>query len=151
MAASLPALKPLFSHLLATTKTALGLSESTSRKTPNPYPANSAGSGFRRQYDPRVVHEMFSGMDLNDYEKGATVTVESGVDPNLMKEATLAKMKRAYQTRITSGDLGRNRERSWGEGFQAGISRSDSEERLHPAIGIYKTMEISTTSEMMGR
>ncbi|KAK5130555.1 hypothetical protein LTR08_001935 [Meristemomyces frigidus] len=153
MAGSLASLKPLLSKMLATAKTVLGMSGShSSPQMPNNRRENSQVSGYRRQYDPHNLHDMLAGVQLEDYEKGVNISVESRTEPSVTKEVTpLSKLKRVYEAHITSGDVGHSQERSWDDENSAGITRSESEERLHPTLGIFRTREISSTTEVIRR
>lgn len=162
IAASLPSLKPLFSSILSTTRTALGLS-SSGKKTggPSAYPGLSQASGYRRQYDPRNFNEILSDVDMEDLKaKSAnTIVVETHAAADAAPKKTKQKGGGRYNVRITSRDMTMSRrseeERSWEDGPD--ISRNDSEERLHsPPLGlngpgIIRTMEISRTSEAVRR
>jgi len=148
LAASLPSLKPLLSRLLESTKTALGMSDAQSKhRTPGAYPLPNSGSGYRKHYDPRDIHGILADVDMRDYDKTPCTVVETRVQSgSAVYVQQLAKVKRSYAVRITSGDHTRSADQSWGEAHEH--SRSDSEERLRPPV-IYRTMEISRTSEVL--
>ena len=100
---------------------------------------------------------MLADVQLQEYKaSAASTTVEAEHDAQPSPDlASIAKAKRAYNVRITSGDMTYGeeprQERSW-EGGYAISSRSDSEERLHqPPDGIYKRLEISRVSEPIRR
>ncbi|KAK5122677.1 hypothetical protein LTR85_003940 [Meristemomyces frigidus] len=149
LAASLPSLKPLFGQMLAGTRTALGMS-GTRSKAPKPsgYPGASQNSGYRRQYDPHHKHEILADVDLQEYKQPAQTTVKSRADSDRLAGLEAhGKLKRLYNVRVISGDLS-----SEGINLDEGhhnVSRSDSEERLRPPNGIYRTLEVSSTSEPM--
>ncbi|KAK4889505.1 hypothetical protein LTR27_011680 [Elasticomyces elasticus] len=157
LAASLPSLKPLFSQLLEGTRTAFGRSNGSRKAshTPVQYPGvvgGSGGSGGRKQpYNPRAFNEMLEEVDLQDYSKDPNATIieypaqaahAAGTD-----QVPSTKKIKPYGVRITSGSMTREKN-SDEEGLD--LARSESQERLHqPSGGIYRTMEITRTSERM--
>jgi len=153
IAASIPSLRPLFRNLLETTKTALGLSNgSRSRSRPGPNtPAGYAGfsqrsEGYRRQYDPRSFNEMLDDVDLQEYKKAPAVSaVETTAEaaPIIRTLSSAARPKYPHGTQITSRELSPEY-RGWASNAPE-LARSESQEQLHPP-GIYKTLEITTTS-----
>ncbi|KAK3117613.1 hypothetical protein LTR53_000841 [Teratosphaeriaceae sp. CCFEE 6253] len=146
IAGSLPSLKPLFANLLASTKTALCFSEG-SRKASRPpaaYPTfsgHSAGSnGYKRQHD--AIHLD----DLPQHDRSATTRESPAAEPHAYADEKTGP----YNVRITSAPLPRPRGGSMDE-EAADFGRSDSQEVLHRPPGIYRTLEVTRTSEMMRR
>jgi len=161
IAATLPSLKPLFTRILQTTKTKLGMSSASRDRsgkgihTPRgskPFSSQHSG-GYRRTYDPRNIHDILADVDLHHYKKSPiSTTVETRVDADSIPEVPPVAHRergRSYDVRITSGDLERSDREGWDDGHD--LSHHNSEERLHHPIGIYKTLEISRTSEFSQR
>ncbi|TKA75538.1 hypothetical protein B0A55_03539 [Friedmanniomyces simplex] len=154
IAGSLPGLKPLFSKLLEDTRSALGRSNNSRKasRTPAVYPTfsgHTGGSVGKRAYDPRGFNEMLADVQLQDYSKDpSTTTVESMTPPYAAVNDQTFSTKKAkpYNVRITSGSL--TREKSTVD-EEVGFDRSESQERLHQPPGIYRTLEITRTSEPM--
>lgn len=154
IAASLPSLKPLFRSFLETTKTALGLSTgSRSRSRPGQNtPAGYAGfsqrsEGYRRQYDPRSFNDMLDDVDLQEYKKAPTISAvetKAEAEPIVRTLSSAARPKYPHGTRVTSRELSPEH-RGWVSNVPE-LARSESQEQLHPS-GIYKTLEIISTSE----
>lgn len=157
IAASLPALKPLFSAMLQSTKNTLGSVGRSGGRTSNhpstggPYNHRTLSSGYRRQYDPRNIHEMLGDVEMKDVSNSnSTPSTVTGGATEGQDMGSLARAKRAYDVRVTSGDLTsvENDRGLRNESYRS----SGSEERLHspaPPEGIMRTMEISRTSELL--
>ncbi|GAB7359887.1 hypothetical protein MBLNU230_g7415t1 [Neophaeotheca triangularis] len=160
IAASLPALKPLFSAVLQSTKTAFssrGRSNTRSGlQTPsaqNAHNRRTLSAGYRQQYDPRNIHEILGGVEMKDvsHSNSTPSTVVSSNATRTGDKGSVARVKQPYDVRVTSGHVTSFDSSSRGYGCESHGS-SGSEERLHdpaPADGILRTMEISRTSEVI--
>lgn len=164
LAASLPALKPLFSSILASSATMLGMSSGGGYRSKSR--AHHTGHSWQHPSTSHIIMDPshpFPSYHLEDYTRGGGPP--SYDDPpsfNKSRSAmTIAELggappprPKSYDVRITScvvSDARAGRGSEWDDeepvvGGPRG--RSDSEERLHHPV-IHRTVEVSRTSEIL--
>ncbi|KAI6836183.1 hypothetical protein KC340_g5004 [Hortaea werneckii] len=164
LAASLPALKPLFSSILASSATMLGMSSGGGYRSKSR--AHHTGQSWQHPSTSHIIMDPshpFPSYHLEDYTRGGG---PPGYDdpPSFNKSRsamTIAELggpppprPKSYDVRITScvvSDARAGGGPEWDDeepvvGGPRG--RSDSEERLHHPI-IHRTVEVSRTSEIL--
>ncbi|KAI7538355.1 hypothetical protein KC331_g10412 [Hortaea werneckii] len=161
LAASLPALKPLFSSILASSATMLGMSSGGGYRSKSRAP--HTGQSWQHPSTSHIIdpHQPFPSYHLEDYTGGPPS--HDGLpplsSPNKFHPATTISelggplpRPKSYDVRITSCVVSDARAggAEWDDeepvvGGPRG--RSDSEERLHHPV-IHRTVEVSRTSEV---
>lgn len=154
LAASLPSLKPLFSLILASSATMLGMSSGGGYRSKSR--AHRTGQSWQH---PSALHiiapqQPFSSYHLEDYTHGPPaydVPVPSSPKFNpamAIPELGGPPRPKSYDVRITSSVVSDPRGAEWDEEVPVTRGRSDSEERLHQPV-IHRTVEVSRTSEVL--
>lgn len=164
LAASLPALKPLFSSILASSATMLGMSSGGGAGYRSKSRAPHTGQSWR-QYPTSTSHividpqQPFPAYHLEDYTRSGPPSYDAR--PSSPKSRSAIAMTefgepprpKSYDVRITSCVVSDARAGApeWDDeepvvGGPRG--RSDSEERLHHPV-IHRTVEVSRTSEIL--
>ncbi|KAI7257292.1 hypothetical protein KC343_g3775 [Hortaea werneckii] len=151
LAASLPALKPLFSSMLASSATMLGMSYRSKSR------AQRTGQSW--QQHPSTSHiiapqQHFPSYHLENYTHGPpSYDVPTPSSPNFHSTMAISELggpprPKSYDVRITSSVISDPRGAEWDEEVPVTRGRSDSEERLHQPV-IHRTVEVSRTSEIL--
>ncbi|KAI7090094.1 hypothetical protein KC356_g1820 [Hortaea werneckii] len=154
LAASLPALKPLFSSILASSATMLGMSSGGG------YRSKSRGhrTGQSWQQHPSSSHiinppQHFPSYHLEDYTcRPPSYDGPTPSSPTFHSAISIPDLggpprPKSYDVRITSSVISDPQGAAWDDEPVA-RGRSDSEERLHQP-GIHRTVEVSRTSEIL--
>ncbi|KAI6911085.1 hypothetical protein KC334_g3005 [Hortaea werneckii] len=161
LAASLPALKPLFSSILASSATMLGMSSGGGYRSKSR--AHQTGQSWQHPSTSHIIMDPqhpFPSYHLEDYTRGGgPPSYDNPPSFNKYRSATtIAELggppprPKSYDVRITSCVVSDARAggAEWDDeepvvGGPRG--RSDSEERLHHPV-IHRTVEVSRTSEV---
>ncbi|KAI7157270.1 hypothetical protein KC349_g5757 [Hortaea werneckii] len=162
LAASLPALKPLFSSILASSATMLGMSSGGGYRSKSR--AHQTGQSWQHPSTSHIIdpQQPFPSYHLEDYNRGPPSYNDpppTSSSPNKFRPAmAIAELggppprPKSYDVRITSCVVSDARAggTEWDDeepvvGGPRG--RSDSEERLHHPV-IHRTVEVSRTSEV---
>ncbi|KAI7347268.1 hypothetical protein KC320_g7351 [Hortaea werneckii] len=154
LAASLPALKPLFSSILASSATMLGMSSGGGYRSKSR--AHRTGQSWQHPSASHIIapQQPFPSYHLEDYTHGPPaydVPVPSSPKFNpamAIPELGGPPRPKSYDVRITSSVISDPRGAEWDEEVPVTRGRSDSEERLHQPV-IHRTVEVSRTSEVL--
>ncbi|KAI6815787.1 hypothetical protein KC364_g11140 [Hortaea werneckii] len=154
LAASLPALKPLFSSILASSATMLGMSSGGGYRSKSQ--GHRTGQSWQYPSGPRIIDppQHFPSYHLEDYTCGPpSYDGPTPSSSNFHSAISIPDLggpprPKSYDVRITSSVISDPRAGAEWDDEPITRGRSDSEERLHRP-GIHRTVEVSRTSEIL--